>query len=150
MPFRDGLRCAGGVVIRLETVTADPDGNSETTIDIAQKGGVAALTGPQDHLPIWLAEFDKRRQFAFEKLNAMPGVTCVKAKGAFYLFPNIAATGMKSAEFCEKLLAEEKVAAVPGSAFGADDYVRLSYAMGLDTIEKGLERVDRFCRKLAS
>jgi aspartate aminotransferase len=55
----------------------------------AQKGGVAALTGPQDHLKIWLAEYDKRRRYAHAKLNSIPGITCVNAKGAFYLFPNI-------------------------------------------------------------
>src|SRR3954468_11482813 len=55
----------------------------------AQKGGVAALTGPQDHLSAWLAEYTKRRSYAHQRLNAMPGVSCVNAKGAFYLFPNI-------------------------------------------------------------
>ena len=114
----------------------------------AQKGGVAALTGPQDHLKTWLVEFDKRRRFAHAKLSAMPGVTCVNAKGAFYLFPNISQTGLKSSEFCAKLLEQEKVAAVPGIAFGADDYIRLSYATSLANIEKGLERMDKFCRTL--
>src|SRR3954466_6673932 len=58
----------------------------------AQKGGLAALTGPQDHLPGWLAEFNKRRTFAWKKLNTIPGISCVNAKGAFYLFPNIGKT----------------------------------------------------------
>lgn len=115
----------------------------------AQKGAVAALTGPQDHLPKWLAEFDKRRRYAHERLNAMPGVTCCNAQGAFYLFPNISAIGLKSSEFCSKLLEQEKVAAVPGIAFGADDYLRISYATGMANIEKGLERLDRFVRSLA-
>jgi aspartate aminotransferase len=115
----------------------------------AQKGGVAALTGPQDHLKTWLVEFDKRRRFAHAKLSAMPGVTCVNAQGAFYLFPNISKTGLKSSEFCARLLEQEKVAAVPGIAFGADDYIRLSYATSLANIEKGLDRMDRFCRSLA-
>jgi aspartate aminotransferase len=115
----------------------------------AQKGGVAALTGPQDHLKTWLVEFDKRRRFAHAKLSAMPGVTCVNAKGAFYLFPNISKTGLKSSEFCARLLEQEKVAAVPGIAFGADDYIRLSYATSLANIEKGLDRMDKFCRGLA-
>ena len=114
----------------------------------AQKGGVAALTGPQDHLPIWLAEYDKRHRFAHQKLNSIPGITCVNAKGAFYLFPNISQTGLKSADFCAKLLEQEKVAAVPGIAFGADDYIRLSYATSLANIEKGLDRLDKFCRTL--
>ena len=115
----------------------------------AQKGGVEALNGSQVHLPVWLAEYDKRRRYAHAKLNTMPGITCVNAKGAFYLFPNISKTRLKSAEFCAKLLEQEKVAAVPGIAFGADDYIRLSYATSLANIEKGLERMDKFCRALA-
>jgi len=116
----------------------------------AQKGAVAALTGPQDHLPTWLAEFNRRRTFAWKKLNAIPGISCVNARGAFYLFPNISATGLKSTEFCARLLAEEKVAAVPGIAFGADDYLRISYATSMANIEKGLDRIDRFCSGLKS
>ena len=88
----------------------------------------------------------KRRRYARAKLNSISGFTCVNAKGAFYLFPNIAQTGLKSAEFCARLLDAEKVAAVPGIAFGADDYIRLSYATGLANIEKGLDRLDKFCR----
>ncbi len=114
----------------------------------AQKGAVAALNGSQEHLPKWLAEFAKRRTYAFNKLNAMPGVSCVNAKGAFYLFPNISKTGLKSAEFCAKLLEAEKVAAVPGIAFGADDYIRLSYATSMANIEKGLARIEKFCAAL--
>ena len=81
-------------------------------------------------------------------LNAMPGVSCVNSKGAFYLFPNISKTGLKSADFCARLLEQEKVAAVPGIAFGADDYLRISYATSLANIEKGLARMDRFVRSL--
>jgi aspartate aminotransferase len=114
----------------------------------AQKGGVAALNGSQEHLPKWLAEFDKRRTFAHQKLNSIPGISCVNAKGAFYLFPNIAKTGLNSSDFCAKLLEQEKVAAVPGIAFGADDYLRISYATSMANIEKGLERMDRFVRGL--
>jgi aspartate aminotransferase len=115
----------------------------------AQKGAVAALTGPQDHLPVWLAEYARRRTFAWQKLNSIPGVSCVNSKGAFYLFPNISGTGLGSAEFCARLLEQEKVAAVPGVAFGADEYIRISYATSLANIEKGLDRVDRFCRSLS-
>src|SRR6266705_1777939 len=114
----------------------------------AQKGAVAALTGSQEHLKMWLGEFDKRRTFAWKKLNSIPGISCVNAKGAFYLFPNIAGTGLKSADFCARLLETEKVAAVPGIAFGADDYIRISYATSLANIEKGLDRIERFCKSL--
>src|SRR5437899_3754510 len=114
----------------------------------AQKGAVAALTGSQDHLKGWLAEFNKRRTYAWKKLNGIPGISCVNAKGAFYLFPNIGKTGLNSTDFCARLLEAEKVAAVPGIAFGADDCIRLSYATSMANIEKGLERMDRFCRGL--
>jgi aspartate aminotransferase len=114
----------------------------------AQKGGVVALTGPQDHLKGWLAEFAKRRAYAYEKLNSIPSISCVNAKGAFYLFPNISGTGLKSMDFCAKLLEQEKVAAVPGVAFGADDYIRISYATSMANLQKGCERIDKFVRSL--
>ncbi|MDX1952567.1 MAG: pyridoxal phosphate-dependent aminotransferase [Verrucomicrobiota bacterium] len=114
----------------------------------AQKGGVAALNGPQDHLKAWLAEYAKRRGYAHQRLNAMPGISCVNAKGAFYLFPNISKLGLTSADFCSRLLQEEKVAAVPGVAFGADAYLRISYATSMETLEKGLNGIERFVKSL--
>jgi aspartate aminotransferase len=114
----------------------------------AQKGAVAALTGPQEHLAGWLGEYTRRRSYAWQKLNSIPGISCVNSKGAFYLFPNISKLGLTSSEFCAKLLESEKVAAVPGIAFGADDYLRISYATSLANIEKGLDRLERFCRSL--
>jgi aspartate aminotransferase len=115
----------------------------------AQKGAVAALTGSQDHLKGWLAEYTRRRVYAWKKLNSIPGISCVNSKGAFYLFPNISKLGLKSSDFCARLLEAEKVAAVPGIAFGADDYLRISYATSLANIEKGLDRLDKFARSLA-
>jgi aspartate aminotransferase len=115
----------------------------------AQKGGVAALNGPQDHLPVWLAEYSRRRTYAHKRLNAIPGISCVNAKGAFYLFPNISKLGLSSTDFCAKLLEQEKVAAVPGIAFGADSYMRISYATSMANIEKGLDRIEKFARTLA-
>jgi aspartate aminotransferase len=112
----------------------------------AQKGAVAALNGPQDHLAGWLAEFDLRRTYAWKKLNSIPGVSCVKARGAFYLFPNISKAGLGSIDFCAQLLEKEKVAAVPGIAFGADDYIRISYATSMKNLEKGLDRLENFVR----
>jgi aspartate aminotransferase len=82
----------------------------------AQKGAVAALTGPQDHLKSWLAEYENRRTYAWKKLNSIPGISCVNSKGAFYLFPNISKLGLGSTDFCARLLEQEKVAAVPGIA----------------------------------
>jgi len=114
----------------------------------AQKGGVAALNGPQDHLKSWLAEYTRRRSYAHKRLNSIPGISCVNARGAFYLFPNISQLGLKSTAFCAKLLEQEKVAAVPGIAFGADDFIRISYATGMAEIEKGLDRIEKFAKTL--
>ncbi len=115
----------------------------------AQKGAVAALNGPQDHLKLWLAEYARRRAYACEHHNAIPGISCVNSRGAFYLFPNISRLGLKSADFCARLLEQEKVAAVPGIAFGADEYLRISYATSMANIEKGLNRLEKFAKTLA-
>jgi aspartate aminotransferase len=116
----------------------------------AQAGGLAALTGPQDHLKAWLAEYAKRRAYMFQRLNTIPGVSCVNAKGAFYLMPNVSKVGLKPMQFAAQLLDEEKVAVVPGEAFGTDQHIRLSYACSMANIEKGLDRIERFCRRRVS
>jgi aspartate aminotransferase len=132
-----------------KAVDAIQSHSTSNPTSFAQKGGVAALNGPQDHLQSWLAEYARRRSYAHERLNRMPGISCVNAKGAFYLFPNISRLGLKSTEFCARLLDEQKVAAVPGIAFGADDYIRISYATSLQNIEKGLDRIEKFAAGLA-
>jgi aspartate aminotransferase len=122
--------------------------STSNATSFAQKGGVAALTGPQDHLAPWLAEFDRRRKYAFQRLTAIPGLTCVKPSGAFYLFPRLSSFGLDSSGFCARLLDAERVAAVPGIAFGADEYFRISYATSMANLEKGLDRLERFCASL--
>ena len=131
-----------------KAVSAIQSHSTSNPTSFAQSGAVQALDGPQDHLRDWLNEFSKRRSFAFEKLNSMDGVSCVNAQGAFYLFPNISATGMKSAHFCKELLSEAKVAAVPGIAFGADDFIRISYATSMGNLQKALDRVAGFVKSL--
>lgn len=120
--------------------------STSNPVSFAQYGAVAALEGAQDHLPIWLAAFKERRDYAFGRLQEMKGISCCKPNGAFYLFPNISETGLDSVTFCERLLQEQKVAAVPGIAFDADGNIRLSYATDLDTIKKGMDRMEAFCR----
>ena len=80
-----------------------------------------------------------------EGLNAIDGVSCLRSQGAFYLFPKISDLGMSSAEFSDQLLEKEKVAVVSGHAFGAEGYIRLSYATSDEIIEKGLDRLSSFC-----
>ncbi len=114
----------------------------------AQKGGVAALVEPMTHLSGWLEAFTERRAYACDKLSSIPGMSCYRSLGAFYLFPNISKFGLSSSEFCSRLLEEESVAAVPGLAFGADEYIRISYATSMEQIVKGLDRIEQFCSRL--
>lgn len=124
---------------------------SSNATTFAQYGALAALTEKEKTaaaLKEMLTAFDRRRKFLYAELNKIPGVTCLLAQGAFYLFPNISSFGLKDQEFCARLLEQEKVAAVFGSAFGSEGYLRLSYATSDETIKKGVERLARFCATL--
>ncbi len=114
----------------------------------AQYGAVAALRGPQDCVARMVVAFDERRRYLHKRLTNMPGVTCVCPTGAFYVFPNISAFGLKSVVFADRLLEAEKVAVVPGLPFGADENIRLSYACSMSNIEEGMTRIERFLSKL--
>ncbi|QSV64167.1 MAG: pyridoxal phosphate-dependent aminotransferase [Dolichospermum sp. DL01] len=112
----------------------------------AQYGAIAALESSQDCVEEMRQAFAKRRQVMFARLKAIPGLSTAKPDGAFYLFPDISKTGLKSLEFCDAFLAEHQVALIPGVAFGADKNVRLSYATDMTTIEKGMDRLEKFVR----
>ncbi|BAZ83917.1 pyridoxal phosphate-dependent aminotransferase [Dolichospermum compactum] len=112
----------------------------------AQYGAIAALESSQDCVEEMRQAFAKRRQVMFERLNTIPGLSCPKPDGAFYLFPDISKTGLKSLEFCNAILESHQVALIPGVAFGADKNIRLSYATDMETIEKGMDRLEKFVR----
>lgn len=117
----------------------------------AQYGALAALkekAKTQAALQQMLVAFDRRRKFLHAELNKIPGISCLLAQGAFYLFPNISSFKLSSAEFCARLLEKEKVAAVFGSAFGAEGFLRLSYATSDEIIAKGVSRLANFCKTL--
>ncbi len=115
----------------------------------AQKGGLAGLKGDQSFIGEMVKAFAGRREYMYDRLTKIPGVTCVKPMGAFYMLPNISSFGLGSADFCEKLLDQQKVACVPGIAFGSDAHMRLSYASSMENITKGLDRIEAFCGGLA-
>ncbi|MEL7512237.1 MAG: pyridoxal phosphate-dependent aminotransferase, partial [Cyanobacteria bacterium J06554_3] len=102
----------------------------------AQYGAIAALNGPTDDLNIMRAAFSKRRLAIMDMVNSIDGLSCIEPKGAFYLFVDISQVGLDSVTFCQKLLEEKYVAAIPGVAFGAEGTMRLSYATDLATIEQ--------------
>ena len=103
-------------------------------------------------------EFEKRRTYIVDRLNAMPGVSCFKSNGAFYVFPNFSGcygkttpAGKKidsSSDFAAYLLEDAKVALVPGIAFGDDRYARLSYAISMENIKKGMDRIEEAIKNL--
>ncbi len=113
------------------------------TASFTQLAGVEALTGPQDAALAMVAEFRARRDLLVDGLNAIPGITCRKPHGAFYVFPNVSQFGRKSAEIATLLLDKYGVAALSGTAFGSfgEGYLRFSYANSQPQIRKALERV---------
>lgn len=120
---------------------------------IAQKAAVEALRGPQDSVPLMLAEYRRRRDFIVSRLRSIPGFECSLPAGAFYAYPNVRAAfergGMKTPlEFADRLLKEASVALVPGEAFGTEDHVRISYATSMHELERGLDRIHAFVEKL--
>lgn len=127
---------------------------SQTTSNattFAQYGALAALKErdkTQAALAQMLVAFDRRRKFLHAELNKIDGIRCLLAEGAFYLFPNISSFGLSSEDFCTRLLDQQRVAAVHGSAFGAEGYVRLSYATSDEIITKGVSRLAAFCATL--
>ncbi len=131
-----------------------------------QKGAVAALTKGQDYVKTIVKEYEERLDYGTKRLNEMPGVTCTKPEGAFYLFPNISGTGLTSAEFMQKLMEEEKIRIVSGAGYGesvGEGYVRLSMIRPMShqkmpswfkltpntTFEAAMDRIDNFVKRHA-
>ena len=137
-----------------DVITAMANIQSQSTSNpasISQKAALEALRGPQDFLPVMNAEFDKRRKYMVERLNKMKGVSCMLPVGAFYAFPNVSKlygrsaggkTVKNSADLAAYLLETAKVALVSGDSFGADAYIRLSYATSMEIIKKGMDRIE--------
>jgi aspartate/methionine/tyrosine aminotransferase len=126
-----------------EVVTRLMVNSNSCTSMAVQRAGLEALTGPQDDVHAMVEAFRRRRQLIVDGLNAIDGITCLKPKGAFYVFPNITGAGMKSKPFADYLLQEHGVAALSGTAFGSygEGYLRLSYANSEENLKKALERV---------
>lgn len=140
----------------LEVIKAMGNFQSQSTSNpnsIAQHAGVTALTADQSCVREMAAEFERRRDYMVERINRIPGLSCLKPAGAFYVMLNMKSlAGRKykdrmiagSMDLAQLLLTEEKVAVVPGVAFEAEGYCRLSYAVGMEDIKKGLGRIEHF------
>ena len=146
---------------RLGTLVANPtiakavanlqSQTSSNATTFAQYGALAAVQNWEDSMKAvneMLVHFDRRRLLLLDGLNNIPGIECLRSQGAFYLFPKVSSFGLSSEEFSAQLLDQEKVAVVSGHAFGADGYIRLSYATSDEIIQKGLSRIEEFCSNL--
>jgi aspartate/methionine/tyrosine aminotransferase len=131
--------------------------STSNACSISQQASLEALTGPQHEVARMAAEFQRRRNYCLMRLNAIPNISCFKPQGAFYLFPNFSSYYKKEANGIQirnsyglayYLLKEARVAIVPGDAFGANNYIRISYATSMANLEKGLDRVIEAVSKL--
>ena len=124
---------------------------------ISQYAAIEALTGPQDSINRMIEEFEERRNYMLDRLNNIEGISYIMPRGAFYVMVNItnyfgkpiSADAIKSSlDFSKNLLDEEKVAVIPGIAFGLEGYIRLSYATSKDAIKEGLNRIEDYLKRL--
>lgn len=145
--WRIGYAAGPEAIIKaMKTVQSQSTSNP---CSISQAASVAALNGPQDCINTMLDAFKQRHQFVVERVNQIPGFKCLPADGAFYMFINIAkAMQMKGftsdADMATAILEEVEVAAVPGSGFGAEGHLRISFATSLDNLKVALDRMDQF------
>ncbi len=145
----------GYAAARKEIVKAIAALQSQTTSStsaISQKAAVAALRGPQHDLAEMLREFEKRRTYVTERLNAIPGISCAVPKGAFYLLPDVSAYFGKACEgvvihnameLAAFILEKAQVALVPGEAFNIENKVRISYSNSMENLKKALDRIEQ-------
>jgi aspartate aminotransferase len=145
--WRIGYAAGNEAIIKAMTNLASHSTSNPTTT--SQYGTVAAYLGDQQPVEDMRQSFEERLNIVFDKLNNIPGFSCLKPQGAFYLFPNVSEAAEKTGynnvdEFTKALLEEAKVAVIPGSGFGSDNNIRLSYATSLDALEKAIERMHEF------
>jgi aspartate aminotransferase len=149
---------AAGPAALMTAVANIQSQSTSNPASISQKAAVEALRGPQDFIKTMNVEFDKRRRYMVERLNKMKGMSCLMPVGAFYAFPRVSPlfgksvngrTIANSSNLADYLLEDAKVALVSGDAFGADGYIRLSYATSMENIVKGLDRIEQAVSSLA-
>ena len=143
---------AAGPEEMIKAATRLQDHSTSNPSSISQKAALSALTGPQDHIPKMVYEFKKRRDFMLSQLKQIKNIYPITPDGAFYIFINVSKLYHQqindSLKFCEKLLEDAYVAAIPGVGFGDDRFIRFSFATGMENIKRGLERFAKFCQKL--
>lgn len=145
--WRIGYAAGNKKIIEAMTNLASHSTSNPTTT--SQYAAIAAYKGPQDPVEKMRQAFENRLEIIYDKLIAIPGFTCVKPQGAFYLYPNVKKAANDAGyqdvdSFVEALLVEAKVAVIPGSGFGTPENIRLSYATSLELLEEAVDRIHRF------
>ena len=145
--FRVGFGAGPEHLITLMTKLTE--GVYSAGVTFSQRAAIEAFRSGFAYCGEMVAEYQRRRDYIYEHLNQIPGLHCIKPKGAFYVFVNISGTGLTAVEFADRLLDEAHVAVVPGDHFGSGtgaNYVRISYATSMENIIAGVERIARFCK----
>lgn len=142
---------AGGPVDLIAAMRKVQSQSTSNPCSISQYASVEALDGPQECIQVMLTEFKKRHEFVVERINQIPGFKCIPAAGAFYAFMDVKdAMKMKGfssdADFATAILEEVDVAAVPGSGFGSEGYLRISFATSMENLIEALNRIDSFMK----
>lgn len=132
----------------IEAVTILQSQSVSAVCTFAQYGALASLEGSLECVEQMRQAFAQRRDLMFEHLHVIPGLSCLKPKGAFYIFVDISKTGLKSVEFCNALLESQQVAVIPGIAFGINECIRFSYTTDFESIVKGMSRLEKFVASL--
>jgi aspartate aminotransferase len=125
-----------------EAISRLQDHSTSNPNSIAQKAGVAALCAPDTFFDKILIEFQRRRDYCIGRLKAMPKISPVVPQGAFYIFCDISKTGLSSKDVANQLLDKKYLSVIPGEGFGANDYIRISFAASLEQLEKGMDRLE--------
>lgn len=145
--WRIGYACGEEALIKAMTNLASHSTSNPTTT--AQYGAIAAYDGSQEAVEEMRQAFESRLNIIYDKLVVIPGISCIKPQGAFYLFPNVKEAALSTGysnvdEFAKGLLEEALVAVIPGSGFGSENNIRLSYATSLEQLEKAVDRIGSF------
>lgn len=153
--WRIGYAAANKEIIKL--MTSIQSHMTSNTNSITQYAAIEALSNTEDSLNKMVKEFDNRRKYMINRLDSIKGINYILPKGAFYIMVNVSGFYSKSINgekitdslsFAKELLKEENVAVIPGIGFGLDDYIRLSYATSMENIENGIDRIEKFLKKL--
>jgi len=138
----------GAPVHIAEAVSRLQDHSTSNPNSIAQKAAIAALKGPKDFFKEIRAQFQERRDYCIDRIQAMPKITAVVPKGAFYIFCDISQTKLKSVEAANSLLDKKYLSIIPGDGFGEDNYIRISFAASFEQLKKGMDRLEEWLNEL--